>query len=247
MLKKIAFSAMAVVLVWALGGSPLDARTCAGPEYSKERHRSFATGAPIFQVAAHTVGILKLAVANNGTFGVNGTTYRPDTPVEDCFTGELIPFSCEYPKGNDVDYAYSGAFWIGAVVGRDTLVSCGMDGWHWGHRELFPDEEPFGRMQRRSIIDPESPEFVGAISEQDFISVYTDTFTEGLENDYFGRPHVPLPIEVNCTTYAWSYPYAEDIILFAYTIKNLGTQPLQDVYLGVYVAVSYTHLTLPTN
>ncbi|MHC4501602.1 MAG: hypothetical protein ACYS21_21150, partial [Planctomycetota bacterium] len=66
---------------------------------------------------AHSRGNIQLAVANNGTFGTYGE------PISDPFTGEMIP-SCEYPRNSDITYLWVAAFWIGAVVGRDTLVSC---------------------------------------------------------------------------------------------------------------------------
>jgi hypothetical protein len=133
-----------------------------------------------------------------------------------------------------VNYLFGGAFWIGAVVGRDTLVSVGADGWQQLY-EMYPDEPPFGQMQYRSIKDPDKPEYEGAVSEEDYIAVYTDTFTDGIPNDYEGTPHTPLNIEVTQASYAWSYAYAEDIVLFDYQIMNIGTEKLQDVYMGIYV------------
>ena len=49
------------------------------------------------------------------------------------------------------------------------------------------------------------------------------------------RQHRPLNIEVTQKSFAWSYSYAEDLILFDYEIKNIGTQKLQNVYMGIYV------------
>jgi hypothetical protein len=180
----------------------------------------------------HNVGKIVLAVHNNGNFG-----YSEYSNQTDCFTGVVAPY-CEYPKGSNTQYLYAGCFWIGAIIGRDTLVSVGSDGWQ--HiEEMFPYEAPFGDMVYRSIIDPAKPEFQGAVSEQDYIAVYTDTFTTGvpgLGNDVIdGRPHRPLYIEVTQRSYAWSYPYAEDFVLFDYSIKNIGTETLHNVYMGIYV------------
>ncbi|MDD3731837.1 MAG: hypothetical protein PHU88_05620, partial [candidate division Zixibacteria bacterium] len=171
----------------------------------------------------HNVGKIVLAVHNNGNFG-----YSEYSTPWDCFTGEIAPY-CEYPKNTNSQYLYAGCFWIGAVVGRDTLVSVGSDGWQHTE-EMFPYESPFGDMVRRSIIDPAKPQFIGAVSEQDYISVYTDTFTTGvpgLNPDFIdGRPHRPLHIEITQRSYAWSYPYAEDFVLFDYVIKNIGREQL---------------------
>ncbi len=191
---------------------------------------SSTVGAPAHCVAGHRVGQIELAVNNNGTFGLGFTVAQR----VDCFTGGGVS-SCEYPKGSNVEYLFAGAFWIGAVVGRDTLVSVGADGWNFA-REMAPDESPFGDMIYRSIIDPSKPEYEGAISEEDYICTYSDTHTEGMELDVVsGRPHVPLNIEVTQASYAWSYSYAEDLVLFDYKIRNIGHRPLENVYMGVYV------------
>ena len=208
----------------------VSARMAADRPSQKTYHGPKSLAAPAHQLAMHRIGKISLAVANNGTFG---REYHPG-PSIDWLTGEEIGFSCEYPKGSRVNYLFGGAFWIGAVMGRDTLVSVGADGWQILY-EMFPDQAPFGQMVHRSIKDPSSKDFEGAISEEDFIAVYTDTFTEGIQNDYFGQAHRPLNIEVTQASYAWSYEYAEDFVLFDYQIQNMGTQTLRDVYMGIYV------------
>ncbi len=189
-----------------------------------------ATARPAHMLAAHRIGRIELAVTNNGTFGVE---YTPASR-SDYFTGDPVSLSCQYPKGSGVTYLFGAAFWIGAVAGRDTLVSVGADGWQTVN-EMFPDDEPFGQMQYRSIKDPNGPYADEAVSEEDYISVYTDTFPGLVDNDFFGRLHKPLNIEVREASYAWSYAYAEDFVLFDYRIRNIGSQPLHKVYMGIYV------------
>jgi len=189
--------------------------------------RNMATYSPAYCIAGHRVGKIVLGVNNAGTFGTGFMSGA------DWFTGQYVP-SCEYPKRSNIQYLFAGAIWIGAVVGRDTLVSVGADGWQHT-QEMFPEEAPLGYMIKRSIIDPSKPEYEGAISEEDYISVYTDTITMGVDPDYFGRPHKPLYIEVTDGNYAWSYAYAEDFVLFDYQIKNIGQNRLKNVYMGLYV------------
>ncbi len=220
-----------VILVFAsLFTRNLNARTLADPQNLKNRLPSFTTFAPAHCMAAHRVGKIELAVANNGTFGKE---YHPGEE-SDCFTGESITQSCQYPKGSNISYLFGGAFWIGAVVGRDTLVSVGADGWQLLY-EMYPDEAPFGDMVYRTTLDPEQRHFEDAVSEEDYVAVYTDTFTDGVDNDFFGRQHVPLNIAVKQSSYAWSYAYAEDFVLFDYQISNVGERPLEQVYMGIYV------------
>ncbi len=230
MKSRITTSLAALIALSLLISVPVAARSLP-QEYSKEQRQAASlAGVPIHERAAHRVNKLTLCVNNSGTFGTGFSTY---TGV-DVFTGQEVP-SCEYPKGSNNDYLFAGAFWIGAVVGRDTLVSLGADGWEPVSGEFYPDEDPFGKMIRRSIIDPSKEEYVGAISEEDFVSVYFDTNTVGVDPDPTGVPHRPLHIQVTENSYAWSYGYAEDFILFDYQISNIGTQTLNDVYMGIYV------------
>ncbi|MGD8605343.1 MAG: hypothetical protein PVF49_12310 [Anaerolineales bacterium] len=94
-------------------------------------------------------------------------------------------------------------------------------------------------MLRRSTLHPEDPDFDLAVSEEDVIAVYTDTFTSGvsgLRDDFLDkRPHRPLHIEVTQRSFAWSYSYAEDFVLFDFSIRNIGEKTLDKVYMGILI------------
>jgi hypothetical protein len=228
--KKIVFSSGVFLALLLLVTGSVYSRAMVNLDDFKGFSNNMAAFSPAHCVAAHRVGKIVLAINNNGTFGTGFTA----ASGSDCFTGEYVP-SCIYPKGTNVEYLFAGALWIGAVVGRDTLVSVSADGWSFV-REMFPDEPPFGDMIKRSIIDTDPYYDPNAVSEEDYISVFTDTITEGVETDPFvGRPHKPLYIEVTQNTYAWSYSYAEDFVLFDYRIKNIGYRRLENVYMGIYV------------
>ena len=182
----------------------------------------------------HNVGNMVLPVGNDGTFGAR---YGGRYGYQDCFTGETRYTGCEFPKGSGTDYLYRGAFWIGALVYRDTLVSVGAEGWDPGG-ELFPDVSPQGKIIYRSITDPTSPRYLGAVSEQDYIAKYFDTCLScpGMLPDRIDfRSHRPLHIEVTQRSYAWSYSYAQNFVLFDYTIRNIGLRKLSKVYMGIHV------------
>ena len=158
----------------------------------------------------HRIGKLVLCVKNNGAFG--STYFNSEM---DCFTGERI-LACEYPKGSDTRYLYIGAFWIGAVVGRDTLVSMAATGWYGtGPSEFAPD---VANVVRRSVGSADPLQAQAAVSEEDYIMTYSDRRTDGVAPDETGRPHIPLNVEVTQASYAWSYSYAEDFVLFDYKI-----------------------------
>ncbi|MCH7878118.1 MAG: hypothetical protein IH914_02250, partial [candidate division Zixibacteria bacterium] len=193
-----------------------------------------AAGAPFIELACHNVGKFAISVTNQGTFGTGFAG------VAECLDGEPAP-SAEYPINSGVDYLFAGAFWIGAVIGRDTLVSEGANGWSFT-REMSPAslEDQIAHNEKltvRSISDPTDPEFALAVSEQDITCAYFDTLTAGVALDAFtGRSHRPLGIKVRQTSYAWSYSYAEDFVLFDFKITNIDVRrTLEKVYMGIYV------------
>ncbi|MCX6827370.1 MAG: hypothetical protein NTV06_08950 [candidate division Zixibacteria bacterium] len=188
---------------------------------------------PFVSVGVHNIGKIALTVSNQGHFGTGFIT-----GVADPLTGGPAP-SCIYPYPGHLNYLFSGAFWIGAVVGRDTLVSVGADGWSYT-KELWPDALPRGRIIHRSTSNSGDTD---AVSQQDYIAIYADTLTNtsNVEPDGFdNRPHIPLGIEITQRSFAWSYTYAEDFVLFDYSIKYIGEKKLNKVYMGFYVDADVT-------
>lgn len=200
---------------------------------------------PVFEtpnvaLEVHKVNRMALTVTNNGFFGrgyISGSAIDPETG--------LPVMACEYPINSDVEYLWVGGLWIGAVVGRDTLVSTGAEGYYY-IVEFWPDAGDKGGMIRRSS-QPFSLDYSpDAVSEEDIIAVYTDTFTNvsltGID-PVDNRPHKPLNVEVTQRTYAWSYPYADDFILFDFSIRNIGRFPLKQMYIGFVVDADAYHLS----
>jgi hypothetical protein len=214
---------------------PLSSYGRTAPEALQDRSsQPISTASPAYCAANHNIGRLVMNITNYGRFASDATALKGNS---DCFTGEIL-VACEFPKRSRTQYSFQAAFWIGAIVGRDTLVSTGADGW-LTFDELHPNEQPFGNLIRRSIIDPESSEFEDAVSEQDYIAVYYDTFTSGVAglnpDEITGQSHTPIGIEITQRSYAWSYPYAEDFVLFDYGIRNVGHQRIRDLFMGLYV------------
>lgn len=191
---------------------------------------------PNEQWDVHNVGKLVVSITNFGTFGTGFVQGYGGDPVSALWNE--YP-SGEYPVNSNIQYHYAGALWIGAVVGRDTLVSVGADGWFPDYGELFPDAGDAGSIISRSSLRSKPSFSADAISEQDFICTYTDTFTDqnilnSTEYDPAGT-HIPLHVAVRQSSYAWSYDYAEDFVLFDYEITNIGAFPIKQLYLALYV------------
>lgn len=211
------------------GATLLSARTLPNKKPLAPRASS---ALPQSCTAEHALGQIAVSISNYGTWGDGVLLDQID-----CFTG-LDVNSCLFPKTNPTEYLFFGTLWVGAVMGTDTLVSVGHDGWQWA-KEFYPDPSPGGDIVYRSIISPIPSEQIDAVSEQDFVAVYRDTVTA--EDSYLipdvidGRPHIPLPVEITEESYAWSDTIAEDFVIFNCRVKNIGTQTLQDMYIGIHI------------
>jgi len=198
---------------------------------------------PNVNLEVHKINRMGLAITNNGYWG---TGYFSTTPI-DPETGTQV-LACEYPRYSNIETLWIGALWIGAVVGRDTLVSTAAEDFYLSDYivEFWPEAGEAGRIIRRStqpFSQFYSPE---AVSEEDIIVHYTDTVTNSSImsiDPVDNRPHQPLNIDVTQSSYAWSYPYAEDFILLDYKIKNIGRFPLKKLYIGILVDADVYHIS----
>jgi hypothetical protein len=196
----------------------------------------------------HNVG--KIVLYRGGDPAIGGNNYIRNI---DCVTGGEIPVgSCIYPKNSSVSYLGYGGVWIGGMVKGDTLVSgqtllrayqvgSGITPWEF-HSPFYPDPDVI----ERSSLNPDLSVPNQAVSEQDFITTTTDTVTGGLTilPDYFRvRSHTPLGIEVINRSYAWSLAYAEDIVLFDWTIRNISNEFIHDAIIGINVTSSVGYLS----
>ncbi len=237
-MKSISTAALLLILLCNLS---LSARTI----YEKidfldkpdVRYRPVANEQPNFGFQIHKINNLHLSVTNSGQIGIGfaGAYLDPET-------GQPAP-SCEYPAGSNITYLYRAAIWAGAVIGRDTLVSVGVDD-EYDVTEFWPDAGEEGAFIVRSNMKTSLDYSEYGVSEQDFICAFTDTFTDVSltgESSFDNRPHIPIGLKVDQRSYAWSYDYAEDFIMFDYTIQNINIYPIQQLYLGIYVDADSYH------
>jgi len=174
---------------------------------------------PCTQQQTHDVGKVAFTVTNWGYFGGLSGWWDPSSP------------GCRYPKNTSIEYLWHGALWVGGVIGDDTLVSVGLDGWH--HiSEMYPDICPTGEIVRR---EPEDPR---AISDVDHVARFCDTLVHTwyvAPDPYDKRPHKPLNIEITQTSMSWATVSREDFILFEYIIRNIGAGLISDAWVGIYI------------
>jgi len=195
------------------------------------------TADPLNQTRVHNVGNMWLSITNYGQFGSQG-----GRSIRDGCTGLFAP-SCQFPAGSGIEYLFTGAIWIGAVVNdTDTLVSVGFDGWQsvseMNASSTVPlisrTTRPGGYRHGSCVTDYDS---ALAISELDFIGLYYDTITDPsiVGADPIDGPHRPLFMEVTQKSYSWSYDYAKDFVLFDFFIKNVGPTRLKNLFMGIYL------------
>ncbi len=213
------------------------------------RHALGASASPYTTNRTHRIGNVAFTATNWGFFGS-----ETRTQTDPC-TGRPAE-SFEFPRGSAIEYLYQGAMWVGAVKGRDTLVSVGADGWYDVH-EFFPLPYPEGDIVERTIRptlrasansrcgDVEFSQ--AAVSEQDFVAVYYDTVTniQFVDQDPIdGRPHIPIGLEIRQESYAWSFDYAEDFILMHIDLRNISRDVIRDLYMGLYMDHDVHHVNL---
>lgn len=209
--------------------SPLERRTITPLQVRGSAELPFVT------YRVHRVGNLGLNLSNTGYFGDR----------RDACTGRIVK-SLEFPLNSGVEYNYAGGLWVGAVKDGDTLVSLAITGGSNVGGEFFPRKFPEGDIIERTtrpILRQRPNSFCDdvyfsteAVSEQDFIAVYSDTLGRqlGLGGEA-SRRHIPLGVEITQKTYSWATEYARDFILIEMEVKNVYPEPLKDMYLGIFM------------
>ncbi|MAE70923.1 MAG: hypothetical protein CME06_10700 [Gemmatimonadetes bacterium] len=180
----------------------------------------------------HDVSNLWLLVSNFGVFGLpDETNIYPFT--ETC--GHEGYISCQFPARSGFDYLFQGAIWVGAIVGNDTLVSVGHDGWQ--HEREFIAGSGTGDTIQVYTNNPSAANYdsVLGLADQSFVGVYTDTMTAADDTRISPNHRKPLNISVKQTSHALSFSYAEDFVIFDYEIENLGLKTLKDLFVGIYL------------
>jgi hypothetical protein len=167
--------------------------------------------------------LIGLTITNYGFYGNNFISRSP---------------SLEYPLGLGFEHMVRGGLWIGARavdgVGAFTGVVTGaVDGSQGSASQSATEYTPAGtEIKTRSTL-PNSKFFNRqAVSELDLISEFSDQPARTASGT--GEPHRPIGVLVHEENYMWSFSDYQHIVFFHYTIKNNGTFPLADAWVGFY-------------
>ena len=188
-----------------------------------------------------SVGQLGLAVTN---FGVLGNGWNK-------IDGRIQP-SCEYKQKTEIlreqveHFSYAG-LWIGGKVNGERRVSTAIvDGVFESGQEGFEFFANSGVEIRSSIsstsLDSMAQYFSPfAVSHQDFIMDFKD-YGVTPTDDYDIPNHTPLGIDLHLESYAWNFTFADAFVILNYTIKNLSTETIKDIYAGIWMDASVANM-----
>jgi hypothetical protein len=148
----------------------------------------------------HSVGSIRQLVTNMGTWWRAYTNYPG------------LIYS-EYPLNSNEEHVGEGGIWVGAMVRGDTLVSC-TSSWNSSF-EFYPTnnyQDTVWVVPKGETVDIPYWQDYTAVSDQDFICRYRDYAVTNIPD------HTPLYVDVIQTSYAWSSPPLDRIIVFNYYV-----------------------------
>ncbi len=171
--------------------------------------------------ASLQTGKINAIFGTSGTFGLPFSDYQADYPF-------WPRASLESPPGSGFDFLFGGAIWVGGIIGNDTLVSAGNDGW-FNARDFYPDNY---RPDGPGSIQPFDS--VGNLSLQ---SKFTDTIQAGIPGrpSAMGGVHLPLHIALINRAHVWTAAPFNHALIYDLVITNIGSQTIHNGYVGMYV------------
>jgi hypothetical protein len=171
-----------------------------------------------FQIKQTDGNALGFVITNYAFFGDNFVTRSP---------------SMEYPLGSQQEHLVRAGLWVGAInADGDTVVSTGSISGYYGLGSASATEyTPRERIKERSILITSRSYSKKAVSEQDFLSYYTDYPKRG------GNKAV-LGIGVRQVSYLWSYKFAEAFAIVSFTVKNESEGLLKNPCMGIYAELA---------
>ena len=173
------------------------------------------------------MGNVGLTVTNAGYIGNSGIQGNTAGPP-----------SFEYPLDSGVEHLYEAGLWVGGIRADGlTTVRTGsitVNGGYSPGNAGFEYARSAGIVTRSSLS--ESPNFsANAVSQEDFITAYADTFQfipgTSIEQP---SPEEALGLAVEQRSYAWSFPFTDAFVIFEVDIRNTSSSRIDSVYVGLW-------------
>lgn len=169
------------------------------------------------------------------------------------------PYALNYPGGSSNTFLYESGFWIGAIVGGDTLASISTAyNSLWGTvHEFYPDFHPADTIYETSIFEKQDPlidpnkvtdffnnngtisEDYYPISHRDLVSQYYDykvtsetpEAPDALKTDGINKL---MKAHVISRCFAWDNDWYKDIVFYDYYFINEHDSSWNDIYFAAY-------------
>jgi hypothetical protein len=196
----------------------------------------------------HDVGELLTHVGNWGIFGSLPTSMEPYS---------FAP-SAEWPAGSGVEHLYISGLWVGAIKSSIPAVSTASFEF-----EFRPTDDPIDIIYRSFEGTSGGSRLPSATADDDGDGMIDEDWLDGRDNDMDGmidedyaaisdqmfscwftddQPHVtqiypehnPLNIMVRQESYQWTDDRFDDFVGIRYVITNIGTEMLEDIYIGFF-------------
>ena len=196
----------------------------------------------------HDVGELHTHVGNWGIFGSMPTTTLPFA---------FAP-SAEWPAGSGIEHLYVSGLWVGAIKNGMPAVSTASFQF-----EFMPTDSPIDIIYRSFEGNSGGARLPSSSADDDGDGMIDEDWLDGHDNDMDGMidedyaaisdqmfscwftddqpistllypDHNPLNIMVRQESYQWTDHRFDDCVGIRYVITNIGTEMLEDVYIGFF-------------
>ncbi len=174
-------------------------------------------------IGVQRTGKINASFNDQGQFGTGFSDFNSTPSI-----------SFETPSYSGLEYLFGGLIWVGAIVGNDTLVSTGADGWQGGYEEFGAD----------NTFDP-NLEKLQFPSDYSMRAEFTDTVIDGIQLDFSrGTPHIPLNVKIANRSHIWRVDTLDNAIFYDLLITNIGDQTLEQAYIGFYFDCDVGHTSM---
>lgn len=196
----------------------------------------------------HNVGNLQMNITNWGAIGSYPSSTMPTADAP----------SAQWPANSGVEYLYIAGLWVGAKkngipcvstsayeiefrpdpLNQNARIYRSFEGAPGGNRyPTPPDDDKDGKIDEDWLNgvdddgDGKIDEDFAAIGKQMFACWFTD-FDPTSVQAY--PEHTPLNLFVRQESYQWEEEKFSNFVGLEYRIKNVGTEALEDVYIGFF-------------
>jgi len=161
----------------------------------------------------------------------------------------LYKYRSRLEKEQIEHFSYAG-LWVGGIGGMSgdlephvsTAIVDGVFEYGEAGFEFTNSADPADTVVMRSSIVTSPAYDPAAISHQDFICNFTDRNLTVPGSEIELIDHTPLGINIHFESYAWNYSYADAFVILNYTIKNISSIVIEDVYVGIWIDASVANM-----